>query len=145
MVAHEVAHQWFGDSVALTRWSDIWLNEGFATYAEWLWSEHDGEESAQQLFDMAYAGTDWRQPAGDPGPDRIFGSAVYERGALVVHALRRKIGDDAFFRLLKTWTSERRDGNGDTAQFIATAEKVSGKDLDTFFTAWLTGTTAPPR
>ncbi|GAA2870822.1 peptidase [Actinoplanes cyaneus] len=143
VVAHELAHQWFGDSVALTRWRDIWLNEGFATYAEWLWSEHDGGKPAQQQFDTTYASTDWTQPAADPGPDRIFSDAVYERGALVVHALRRTIGDEAFFRLLKTWTSERGNGNGDTAQFIATAEKVSGKDLDTFFTAWLTGTTAP--
>jgi aminopeptidase N len=144
VVAHELAHQWFGDSVALSRWQDIWLNEGFATYAEWLWSEHDHKETVQRQFDRSYASVDWTQPPGDPGPARIFGAPVYERGALIVHALRRTIGDDAFFRLLKTWTSEHRDGNGDTAQFIATAEKVSGKDLDTFFAAWLNGKTRPP-
>ncbi|WP_436523870.1 M1 family metallopeptidase [Actinoplanes sp. HUAS TT8] len=143
VVAHELAHQWFGDSVALNRWQDIWLNEGFATYAEWLWTEHTGGESAQRQFEQSYASIDWKQPAGDPGAERLFGGAVYERGALVVHALRRTIGDDAFFKLLKAWTTEHKDGNGDTAQFIATAEKVSGKDLDTFFAAWLTGTTRP--
>ncbi|MFI1993340.1 M1 family metallopeptidase [Actinoplanes sp. NPDC020271] len=144
VVAHELAHQWFGDSVALDRWSDIWLNEGFATYAEWLWSEHDHGKTVQQQFDTTYASVDWTQPAGDPGPARIFGAAVYERGALVVHALRRTIGDEAFFRLLTTWVSEHRDGNGDTAQFIATAEKVSGKDLDSFFQAWLYAPKRPP-
>jgi aminopeptidase N len=144
VVAHELAHQWFGDSVALSRWQDIWLNEGFATYAEWLWEEHSGKETAQQQFDRAYASTNWSQPPGNPGPARIFGAPVYERGALTVHALRKQIGDDAFFRLLKTWTSEHRDGNGDTTQFITTAEQVSGKDLDPFFQTWLYGDKMPP-
>ncbi|WIM97204.1 M1 family metallopeptidase [Actinoplanes oblitus] len=144
VVAHELAHQWFGDSVALHRWADIWLNEGFATYAEWLWTEHAGGQSAQRRFEQSYASTDWRQPAGDPGPERLFGAAVYERGALTVHALRRTIGDDAFFRLLKTWTSEHRDGNADTAAMIATAERLSGKNLDTFFQTWLYGDKMPP-
>ncbi|GIF12352.1 M1 family metallopeptidase [Actinoplanes teichomyceticus] len=143
VVVHELAHQWFGDSVALRRWQDIWLNEGFATYAEWLWSEHDGGPTAQQRFDKAYAGFDWSVPPGDPGPARIFGAAVYQRGGMTVHALRKTIGDDAFFRLLKTWTSENRDGNGDTAQFVATAERVSGRQLDDLFDTWLHATTPP--
>ncbi len=144
VVAHEIAHQWFGDSVSISRWQDIWLNEGFATYAEWLWSEHSGEQTAQQQFDKTYAAFDWNETPGDPGPSRIFGDAVYQRGGMTVHALRKAIGDDAFFRLLKTWTGEHRDGNADTAQFIALAEQVSGKDLDGFFAAWLNGTTRPP-
>ncbi|BCJ44374.1 peptidase [Actinoplanes ianthinogenes] len=144
VVAHELAHQWFGDSVALHRWEDIWLNEGFATYAEWLWTEHSGGESVQRRFEQSYASTDWRQPAGDPGPERLFGAAVYERGALTVHALRKTIGDDAFFTLLKTWTTEHRDGNADTAAMITTAEQLSGKDLNDFFQSWLYGTTRPP-
>jgi aminopeptidase N len=144
VVAHELAHQWFGDSVALARWQDIWLNEGFATYAEWLWSEHEGRETAQQLFDRQYARSDWKLPIGDPGAARIFDRAVYDRGGMTVHALRRTIGDAAFFELLKSWTGERRDGNARTADFVKAAEQVSGKDLDPFFQAWLFGTTKPP-
>ncbi|WP_041831897.1 M1 family metallopeptidase [Actinoplanes sp. N902-109] len=145
VVAHELAHQWYGDSVALERWRDIWLNEGFATYAEWLWLEHRGERSTQQSFDAAYQGFDWSTPTGDPGPDNIFGEAVYQRGAMTVHALRKTIGDPAFFALLKAWPAEHRDGNATTADFIAAAEKVSGKDLTAFFDAWLQGKTAPER
>ncbi|MEU4423902.1 M1 family metallopeptidase [Actinoplanes sp. NPDC024001] len=144
VVAHELAHQWFGDSVALTRWQDIWLNEGFATYAEWLFSEHEGEASAQKLFDRAYAGFDWTEIPGDPTPSRLFGAAVYTRGAMTVHALRRTIGDEAFAKLVKSWTSEHRNGNVTTAEFIAAAEETSGKDLDGFFQDWLYGTEKPP-
>ncbi|MFI7598545.1 M1 family metallopeptidase [Actinoplanes sp. NPDC049681] len=145
VVAHELAHQWYGDSVALERWQDIWLNEGFATYAEWLWQEHKGEQTAQQAFDRAYKGFDWRVPTGDPGADRIFGEAVYQRGAMVVHALRKTIGDDAFFKLLKEFPAEHRDGNATTGDFINLAEKVSGKDLADFFQRWLFSTTPQPK
>ena len=145
VVAHELAHQWFGDSVALSRWQDIWLNEGFATYAEWLWSEHSGDETAQELFDGRYASFDWAQAPGDPTPRRLFGAAVYQRGAMTVHALRRTIGDDAFFKLVKSWTAEHRDGNVTTAQFITAASTAAGRDLTGFFEAWLNGTTQPPK
>ncbi|MEV7229305.1 M1 family metallopeptidase [Polymorphospora sp. NPDC051019] len=144
VVAHELAHQWFGDSVSIHHWRDIWLNEGFASYAEWLWEEHDGGRSAQANFEDEYAQTDWSQPTGDPGRSGIFSRAVYKRGALTVHALRRTVGDDAFFRLLKTWTAEKRDGNATTAEFVAVAERVTGKSLRPFFDDWLYGTTAPP-
>jgi aminopeptidase N len=144
VVAHELAHQWFGDSVALSRWQDIWLNEGFATYAEWLWSEHEGEATAQELFDQRYASFDWRLIPGDPTPARIFGEAVYQRGAMTVHALRRTIGDPAFAKLVKSWTSEHRNGNVTAEEFTAAAEATSGKDLDAFFQAWLYGTEKPP-
>ncbi|WP_212986748.1 M1 family metallopeptidase [Actinoplanes auranticolor] len=145
VVVHELAHQWYGDSVALARWQDIWLNEGFATYAEWLWLEHEGERTAQQSFDRAYAGFDWSVPTGDPGPDRLFGDAVYQRGAMTVHALRRTIGDPAFFALLKSWPAEHRDGNATTEDFIAAAERAAGKDLGDLFEAWLFGTQKPPQ
>ena len=144
VVAHELAHQWFGDSVALSRWQDIWLNEGFATYAEWLWSEHEGDATAQQLFDRTYASFDWRLTPGDPTPDRLFGEAVYQRGGMTVHALRRTIGDASFADLVKSWTSENRNGNVTTDDFIKAAESVSEKDLDDFFQAWLYGTSKPP-
>jgi aminopeptidase N len=144
VVAHELAHQWFGNSVSIRRWSDIWLNEGFASYAEWLWEEHDGGRSTQENFLAEYARTDWSRPAVDPGPDDLFGRAVYKRGALTVHALRLKVGDEAFFRILRTWTAERRHGNATTDDFVALAERVSGQRLRSFFTDWLSGTVAPP-
>jgi aminopeptidase N len=143
VVAHELAHQWYGDSVALARWQDIWLNEGFATYAEWLWQEHEGERTVQQSFDRVYSGFDWSTPTGDPGPARIFSDAVYQRGAMTLQALRRTIGDPAFFALLKSWPAEHRDGNVRTEDFIAAAEKAAGKDLGDFFEAWLFGTVKP--
>ncbi|TCB97713.1 M1 family peptidase [Micromonospora zingiberis] len=143
VVVHELAHQWFGNSVALARWSDIWLNEGFASYAEWLWEEHDGGRSAQRNFELQYAGTDWTRRTLDPGPGQMFSSAVYKRGALAVHALRRTVGDDAFFEMLRAWTTERRDGTATTEDFVALAERISGRSLGPFFDTWLTGTTPP--
>ncbi|WP_433828396.1 M1 family aminopeptidase [Actinoplanes sp. CA-015351] len=144
VVAHELAHQWFGDSVALDRWQDIWLNEGFATYAEWLWSEHSGDASADELFKTSYNTFNWAEIPGDPKPARIFGSAVYQRGGMTVHALRETIGDEAFFKLVKSWTADHRDGNVTTDEFIEAAEAASKKDLTTFFQNWLYGTEKPP-
>jgi aminopeptidase N len=145
VVAHELAHQWFGDSVSVAGWKDIWLNEGFASYAEWLWGEHEGTVTVQRAFDQEYASTNWREPAYDPGKNAIFGRAVYKRGAIAVHALRLTVGDQAFFDILKTWTGEKRNANATTEEFVALAERVSGKDLDGFFDAWLTGTTPPAK
>ncbi|MFK3981145.1 M1 family metallopeptidase [Micromonospora sp. NPDC050397] len=144
VVAHELAHQWFGDSVSIRRWSDLWLNEGFASYAEWLWAEHDGKGTAQREFERVYATTDWSKPALDPGRSALFGRPVYQRGALAVHALRRTVGDEAFFRILRTWTAEKRNANVVTADLVTVAERVAGRSLRPFFDAWLTGTTAPP-
>ncbi|MEV1288482.1 M1 family metallopeptidase [Micromonospora sp. NPDC049679] len=144
VVAHELAHQWFGDSVSIHHWSDIWLNEGFATYAEWLWEEHDGGKPVRANVESEYARTDWSKPTADPGRSAIFSPAVYKRGGLTVHALRRTVGDDAFFRILRTWTAEKRDGNATTAEFITVAERVSGRSLRSFFDEWLSGNTAPP-
>jgi aminopeptidase N len=139
VVAHELSHQWFGDSVALEGWKDIWLNEGFATYAEWLWEEHKGGSTVRQSFDNAYASFSWGvgEKAGDPGVNRLFGDAVYQRGGMTVYALRATIGDAAFDRLLKRWTSDHRDGNATTDDLKKLAEELSGKDLDQFFNAWL--------
>jgi len=149
VLAHELAHQWFGDSVSVHFWRDIWLNEGFATYAEWLWGEHLGRSSVQDAFERAYAeppeGRVWSPPPGDPGVRALFGASVYRRGAMTVHALRVTVGDDAFFRILRAWTSERRYGNGSTADFQALAERVSGRELDALFQDWLFERGKPPR
>ena len=146
VVAHEIAHQWFGNSVALARWQDIWLNEGLATYAEWLWTEESGGRTAAATFADQYARSPaeiWRTPPGDPGAADLFSGSVYQRGGMTVHALRVTIGDDAFFRTLKTWLAEKRDGNATTEEFVATAERVSGVALDDLFDTWLYGTAQP--
>ncbi|MGC4788978.1 M1 family aminopeptidase [Micromonospora sp. DT178] len=105
-------------------------------------TEEQGEGTAQELFDFTYAsypGDDefWQVPPGAPGPGRIFDAAVYDRGAMTVHQLRLAIGDEAFFALLPAWTAAHRHGNATTAQFQALAERISGLDLDDFFTTWL--------
>ncbi|MFI7639975.1 M1 family metallopeptidase [Nonomuraea sp. NPDC049400] len=142
LLAHELAHQWFGDSVTPTRWRDIWLNEGFATYAQWLWADKQGTRTVQSSFDTAYARAAdddfWQTPPADPGgPANLFHDPVYDRGAMTLHVLRRTVGDDAFFTILRTWASDHKYGNADTAAFIALSERVSGKQLDALFDAWL--------
>ena len=141
VVTHELAHQWTGDSLAVHGWRDIWLNEGFATYMEWLWSEDQHRGTAQEIFDgdASIPGDDpfWSLVIANPGPDHLFDFPVYDRGAMTLHALRLKIGDGPFFRLLKKWTSTYAGGNVTTPQFIALAEQVSGKNLHTFFDEWL--------
>ncbi|WP_199431022.1 M1 family metallopeptidase [Qaidamihabitans albus] len=142
VVVHESAHQWFGDSVALAEWSDIWLNEGFASYAEFLWSEHVGEgtadELARYLYDSYPADDEfWQVLPGDPGPENQFHSAVYDRGALTVHALREAVGDEAFFTILRTWLERKKGSHGTTEEFVALAEEISGEQLDELFRTWL--------
>ncbi|MFC4031581.1 M1 family metallopeptidase [Streptomyces polygonati] len=141
-VVHETAHQWYGDSVSLTSWQDIWLNEGFATYAEWLWDEQHGEQSAQARFDGYYArpatSSLWAFPTADPGTGaNIFASPVYTRGAMTLQELRTAVGDAHFFTILKSWAGSHRYGHGTTAEFITLSEKVSGKDLGPLFHTWL--------
>ncbi|HTV20839.1 MAG TPA: M1 family aminopeptidase [Polyangiaceae bacterium] len=141
IVAHELAHQWFGDSVALDSWQHVWLNEGFATYAEWLWSEHDGSVSVQARADswLARDAGDpfWTVVVADPGPEALFDTAVYNRGALTLHALRQAVGDDTFFDILQTWASAHAGTNVTTEDFIAWSEAVSGRELDALFDTWL--------
>jgi Peptidase family M1 domain/Peptidase M1 N-terminal domain len=141
VVVHELAHQWFGDSLAVNRWQHIWLNEGFATYAEWMWSEHEGFETPAEIFDaFSQIPADdpfWALAIGDPGVNQLFDFPVYGRGAMTLQALRAEIGDATFFDLLKQWTARRAGGTVTTNQFKNLAEKLSGKDLDDLFDEWL--------
>jgi aminopeptidase N len=146
-IVHELAHQWFGDALVLDHWSDMWLNEGFATWSEWIWNERHNGPSAHQQFEDLYAtaedspaGQDLWFPAPNALPDAsvLFATPVYDRGAMTLQALREKIGnDDTFLGILRTWYAENRYSNVTTPEFIATAERVSGMQLDHFFDVWL--------
>ncbi len=146
LVAHELAHQWFGNSVGLASWGHIWLNEGFACYAEWLWSENSGGPSADTMarqFRRLLVSLPTDLVLGDPGPEEMFDDRVYKRGALALHALRRTLGDEVFFDLLRTWTAQRAHGTATTDDFRALAATVSPKPLDTLFENWLFATAVP--
>lgn len=142
VVAHEMAHQWFGDAVAVRRWKHIWLSEGFATYSEWLWSGHTGGDRADQIFHARYdnlepASPFWNLTIGDPGRRRIFDNRVYVRGAMTAHALRTRIGDRDFFTTARRWVHDNPDGLGTSEELRRLAERVSGEQLDGLFRAWL--------
>ncbi|MQA08176.1 MAG: M1 family peptidase [Pseudonocardiaceae bacterium] len=146
LAVHELAHQWFGNSLTIADWRHIWLNEGFATYAEWLWSEASGGPSAQAQARawharVAAGPTDIR--IGDPGVALMFDQRVYKRGALTLHALRRRIGDVAFFALLRAWTGQHRHGTVSTEEFIELAERHAERELRGLFAAWLDEFTLP--
>ncbi len=143
VIAHELAHQWFGNLLTPASWQELWLSEGFATYAEWLWEDH---KYGGGVFDSFWE-TVWRPvygPPGNPSPSAPFSGAVYERGAMALHALRGEVGDEAFFRTLREYVSRHAGGNVTTADFVAVAEEVAEKDLDGLFDSWLFDETTPP-
>jgi aminopeptidase N len=142
VVTHELAHQWIGDLLRIDLWQHIWLNEGFAQYAEWLWLEHEGLSTPQEEFDDIAANAPpefWQTTIGDPGPavDELFDDAVYLRGAMTLQALRNTVGDAVFFGILKVWVATQAGGTVTTDEFIALAEKMSGQELDELFETWL--------
>jgi len=146
LVAHELAHQWFGNSVTVGQWRDIWLHEGFACYAEWLWSERADGRPAD-----GFARAAWERLAAlpqdlllaDPGPDLMFDDRLYKRGALTLHALRLSIGDERFFGLLQSWATTHRHGTVSTETFLAHAERWSDASVVQELRRWLTSRPLP--
>jgi aminopeptidase N len=147
-ISHELAHMWYAASVGPRWWSDVWLNEGFATYAQWMWFERIGirslHDSLLRFYDRFPADDPfWQITVADPGRDTMFHPAVYLRGAMTLQVLRERIGDTAFLNLLRTWYATYRDSNATTAQFVAMANTIAGQDVTDLLHTWLYTTGKP--
>ncbi|GAA2300908.1 M1 family metallopeptidase [Streptomyces kunmingensis] len=146
LIAHELAHQWFGNSVTVADWRHIWLNEGLAKYAEWLWSERSGARGTRELAAGAHrllAAQPQDLTLADPGRKSMFDDRLYERGGLAVHAVRCALGDAAFFRMLREWAVLHRHGVVSTPMFTAHVDRFAPEPVDELFEAWLYGTRLP--
>ncbi|MEV0926018.1 M1 family metallopeptidase [Streptomyces spongiicola] len=145
-LVHELAHQWYGNSVSPKQWKDVWLNEAFATYAEWLYDEDFRGVPAQERFEKEFEDDgNWAFPPSAPPRDDLLGAPVYGRGAMVLHKIRQAVGDDAFFGLLKSWAQKHRHGNASTEDFTAHAEERAGEDLTELWDVWLHGDGRPAK
>ncbi|MCF3132919.1 M1 family metallopeptidase [Streptomyces olivochromogenes] len=154
IMVHELSHQWFGDSVSPRSWSDLWLNEGHATWYEALYTEETAHKPLADRMKAAYGASDrWRASGGPPAAPKppnpgqkisIFRPNVYDGAALILYALRQEIGRDAFERLERAWVREHRDGTASTADFVALASRFAGRDLSGFLHGWLYGDKTPP-
>lgn len=147
LVVHEISHQWYGNSVSLAEWDEIWLNEGFATYMEWLDEERRGGRSAEQRFDQLHAKNGdeatgfWNPPpAALPGPEKLFDGTVYERGAMALQVLREELdgGDAAFFDLLEEWATANEHGNVTTDDLRDLIEVHNSGSVPPPFEDWIT-------
>ena len=138
-LAHELAHQWYGDDVTCSKWRHIWLNEGFAQFSEWLWQAHNGGLPLRKHLRLMLAhNTDMNPPPGNPGSNKnIFAAAVYDRGAGALEALREKIGTATFFKIMRGWLRMHRYGNATVQGFTHYAAQVSHRNLKHFFYVWL--------
>jgi aminopeptidase N len=160
---HELSHMWFGDNVSPATWSDLWLNEGHASWYEFLYAEEKGEladdttgypddtgyATFDELMKAVYAhGDQWRADSGPvalpSSSDTLFDFQRYHGGALVLYALRQQVGAAAFQRIERAWLQTYAGRSASTDDFIALASRVSGQDLGAFLRAWVYGTTTPP-
>ena len=146
-VVHELAHQWWGDDVTVRRWSDICLNECFASYGPWLYNAKVNNEDLDatwkaQMASVVNRANFWKSPLVDMGPGNEF-TRVYDRGPLALHALRNEIGDDAFLKLLKDWPATYGGKNASFDDLEAFVSTLAGKDMGPFMDAWFRGTTVP--
>jgi aminopeptidase N len=150
LMVHELAHQWLGDSVSVQNWRDIWLNEGAATFMEVRYAETHGGRSAHAWLMNRYTGIPrndsfWNLRIGNPGAARMFDGRIYFRGGMALQALRQRIGNADFWRVMRTWVRSHRNGNGSTAEFRAVAQRISGANLKGFFDAWFFTPSKPAR
>jgi aminopeptidase N len=148
LMVHELAHQWFGDSVSVHHWRDIWLNEGFATFMQALWNDDHGGPTTRRWLHETYAANDaqsaiWQLRISDPGPRHLFDWPVYERGAMALAALRERMGHHDFAHLLRAWVAAHRHGHGTVGGFEALATRIGGPDLQPLFHAWLDQSARP--
>ncbi|WEO94861.1 M1 family metallopeptidase [Streptomyces sp. FXJ1.172] len=154
VMVHELSHQWFGDSVSPRTWSDVWLNEGHATWYEELYAEEKGHRPMEDRMKAAYGASDrWRAAGGPPALPKppspgqkigIFRPNIYDGAALALYALRQEIGRPAFERLERVWVRAHQDSTATTADFVQLASTISGRDLSGFLKAWLYGAKTPP-
>lgn len=152
VIAHETAHQWFGNWVAVADWSDIWLNEGFATWSEYLWLEElRGVDEADSRIEFDYRSwvdavesQGFAPPGIVPGPGALFNPSVYVWGGLTLVALRDQVGDETFFDILQTWVVQFGGSNARTSDFLALVEEKAGVDARELVELWIFSETVPP-
>lgn len=141
VIAHELAHQWWGDSLSPLDWKNVWLNEGFASWCEARWAENlNGAQGYQD-----YMNTFWRSSFSGPLYDNVdlFGTTIYSKGAWAVHMLRGVMGDQAFFLGMRDYYAAFKDGVVDTPAFQATMEARYGGSLQWYFDEWVYGQNSP--
>lgn len=141
IIAHELGHQWWGDSISPATWADVWLNEGFASYCESLWAEQIGGFPNYKSYMASFKRAAYAGPIYDPLD--LFGSTVYDKGAWAQHMLRFVMGDSAFFLAQRDWYQTHKDSIGNTAQYQATLEGRHGSSLQWFFDEWIYGVNMP--
>jgi aminopeptidase N len=147
VVVHELAHQWWGNSVSPASWQEIWLNEGFATFAEFLWTEHrQGSQAMRAEIEGLHDALSsiGHYAISDPQEVQLFGPAVYWRGGMTLHALRVALGDDDLMKeIFRIYFERFADGNVTTQDFIDVVHEVSGQDFTELWDAWLFSSQLP--